>query len=82
MNELLCKLIQLYVLVLLVRIALSWFPIQRGTALDSVNNFVRSLTEPVLAPLRRALPPAGMFDLSPMVVFFGLLVLQGIVCTG
>ena len=30
--------------------------------------FVVSTTEPILGPVRRALPPTGMFDLSPMIV--------------
>jgi YggT family protein len=37
---------------------------------------LRDLTEPVLAPLRRVIPPAGPFDLSFMVLFFILLFLQ------
>ena len=27
-----------------------------------------STTEPILAPIRRILPPTGMFDLSPLIV--------------
>jgi YggT family protein len=38
------------------------------------------LTEPVLAPLRRMIPPAGMFDLSFTVLFVFLIILRGIVC--
>lgn len=30
--------------------------------------FVISTTEPILAPIRRILPPTGMFDLSPLIV--------------
>jgi YggT family protein len=37
------------------------------------------LTEPVLAPLRRVIPPVGMFDLSFMVAFFGLVILRGLI---
>ena len=37
-----------------------------------------SITEPVLEPVRRAIPPMGGFDLSPLVVFFGLRILQGV----
>ena len=40
--------------------------------------------EPVLAPIRRALPPlriggAGL-DLSPLVLFFGIAILRGVIC--
>ena len=39
----------------------------------SVQLWLYKLTEPVLAPIRRALPPMGGLDLSPMLL---LIVLQ------
>ena len=39
---------------------------------------VRSVTDPVLAPIRQLLPPMGGLDLSPMVLLIALQVLQGI----
>jgi YggT family protein len=69
---LLSRLIQIYVLLIIGRILLSWFPISRGTPMESVYSALYSVTEPVLGPVRRALPPLGGFDLSPIVVIFGL----------
>ena len=46
-----------------------------GTFLASLNTLLFELTEPVLRPVRKVIPPAGMFDLSFMVVFFGLFLL-------
>ena len=43
-----------------------------GTGLASFAQVIMQLTEPVLAPVRRVIPPAGIFDLSMLVVFFGL----------
>ena len=66
-------LIQLYSYVLLARIVVSWLP-----DIDRSNTLVQmlfQLTEPVLEPVRRALPRLGMIDLSPLVVFFGLHIL-------
>ena len=37
------------------------------------------VTEPLLAPIRRVLPPMGMFDLSPMVLTFGLVILAQLI---
>jgi YggT family protein len=71
----LVQVINLYILVVIARIVLSWFPLTPGTAMAAVNDFLRSLTEPLLGPLRRALPPLGMIDLSPMVLTFGLVIL-------
>jgi YggT family protein len=82
-RELLRNLLNLYVFVIFVRIILSWFPITPGTAMASIHSFVQALTEPVLAPIRRALPPARMgsmgFDFSPMIVIVGIYILQSII---
>ena len=67
-------LLRLYSYVLLLRVIMSWFPpsSSRG-ALATVQLWLYKLTEPVLAPIRRALPPMGGLDLSPMLL---LIVLQ------
>ena len=78
--SLICKLIQVYLFILIVRAVASWFPIRPGTPLSSAYRVLLDLTEPVLAPIRRVIPPAGMFDLSFMVLFFGLVLLQQAVC--
>ena len=39
---------------------------------SSVAQFVTMVTEPVLAPVRRLLPPAGMLDFSPLIVLLVL----------
>ena len=70
----LSNLIQLYSLVLLARIILSWIP--NVDLRNPVVNFLYQITEPVLAPVRNALPQMGMFDISPIVVFIGLHLLQ------
>jgi YggT family protein len=81
---LVCTLLGLYLLVLLVRIVLSWIPISPGGAMESIANVFYLLTEPVLGPLRRVLPPVRLgamaLDLSPLVVFIGIQVLRGILC--
>ena len=79
-----CSLIQLYVLLLVVRVVMSWFPISRNGPAETVAGFLYMVTDPVLVPLRRLLPPVRMgamaLDLSPIVAFFGLSVLRGILC--
>lgn len=75
--------IELYVVVIFARIILSWFPVTPGTALASVSGFVYSITEPVLGPVRRVLPPLSLgnvgFDLSPIIVLIGLQVLASVI---
>ena len=59
-------LLQILWFAILIRVILSWFPV------DPSNPIVRVLweiTEPILAPLRRVIPRIGMFDLSPLAAF-------------
>jgi YggT family protein len=66
-----CTLLNLYVLIVFARVLLSWFPLQPGGVGAQVYSFTFSLTEPVLGPIRRAIPAIGMIDLSPLIVIFG-----------
>ena len=79
-----CTLLQLYLLILFVRIVLSWFPSPGEGALASIQSFLFALTEPILGPLRSVLPPvrlgAAALDLSPMVVVLVIIFLSGAIC--
>jgi YggT family protein len=74
--DLLCSLINVYFIILFARIILSWFPMQPGTPMASIASIIYQLTEPVMGPVRRLIPTIGMIDISPIVVFFGLRILQ------
>jgi len=78
---LVCAFVTVYMVVMAGRAVMSWFPVRPGTALASLNGVLYELTEPVLAPVRRVIPPAGMFDLSFIVVFFFLVILRSIICS-
>jgi YggT family protein len=78
--DLLCALISVYYIVLLARVFLSWFPLQPGTAMASIASIIYQLTEPVMGPVRRLIPTVGMIDISPIVVFIGLQILQSAIC--
>lgn len=73
------NLIRLYSFLIFARIILSWFPISRGGAMESIYSALYTVTEPVLGPVRRAMPPLGGFDLSPIVVIFGLQLLGSVI---
>ncbi len=82
MKEVVCATLNVYLLILVARAILSFFPVRPGTGLASVNHVLMQLTEPVIAPVRRIIPPAGMFDLSFLVVFISIeLVLSALHCT-
>jgi YggT family protein len=60
---------QLYVLVLVIRAVMSYFPYSPDSQLNPLRRFVTMVTEPVLAPFRRIIPPVGMLDISFLVAF-------------
>jgi YggT family protein len=66
----------LYTLLIFFRILFSYLVGSYGSRL--MRFLIRS-TEPLLAPLRRMIPPVRMFDISPIVAFIILYLLQAIV---
>ena len=36
----------------------------------SINEILRQITEPILGPVRKIVPPLGMFDFTPMIAIF------------
>jgi len=65
---------RLYSYLILARIFLSWIPVDHY---NPIVQFIYKITEPVLAPFRIILPLGSMgFDLSPIIVFFLLNLLQ------
>lgn len=62
------KVIWVYTLILIAYAVLSWIPDLRG----SWSRYLDMLVEPVLAPVRRVIPPAAGIDWSFMVVMIGL----------
>jgi YggT family protein len=71
--QIISLLLQLFELALLARIILSWFPnVDRS---NPIIQFLFDVTEPVLKPIREMLPPGGMFDFSPLIVFLIIQVL-------
>jgi YggT family protein len=61
----------------IARALLSWFdPMMRY----QVSRYLVDLTEPIIAPIRRVVPPVGgMIDLSPMVAVILLQVIQRVI---
>ena len=75
---LLFGLLGLYTVAILVRIFFSW------VGASYANRFFRlmvRITEPLLGPLRRVVPMAGMFDVSPLIAYAIVWVCQMIVAS-
>jgi YggT family protein len=75
-GDVISSLLGIYLIVLVGRAVLSWFPASSGTFLAGLNSLLFELTEPVLRPVRRVIPPAGMLDTSFIVVFFAIVILR------
>lgn len=81
--EIICLIVKLYLLVLVARAITSFFPVTPGTAFAQVVDVLFKITEPVLGPVRRIIPPLGMFDLSFLVVVIAIQVIAGLLgCPG
>ncbi|HRH43888.1 MAG TPA: YggT family protein [Pyrinomonadaceae bacterium] len=69
---LLYGLLGLYSLLIVMRIIFSWFM----SFMNPVMRFLMRITDPILVPFRRLMPPIMMFDISPIIVLFILGFLQ------
>ena len=69
-------LLKIYFFALLASIILSW--ISPGGSNPAVY-LLYQITEPVMAPVRKLLPPMGGLDFSPILVFIGINVLEIVV---
>ncbi|HOB87915.1 MAG TPA: YggT family protein [Bacillota bacterium] len=74
---------EVYYYIILGRILLSFFQNQRHPALSTVYRLFYALTEPLLSPLRRVIPPVpwgtAYLDLSPLALFFLMAILRNLV---
>lgn len=71
--SLLLLLLDVYSIVVLVAVVLSWVQLPPDNPLV---RFTRAAVDPVLEPIRRTLPSFGGFDLSPMVLLLAISVLR------
>ena len=78
-----CFALQVYWLILIVRIVLSWVP-SVPEPIRPLARAVRAVTDPLLVPLRGLLPSIRMgamaLDVSPILLFLAIVILQRVVC--
>jgi len=84
MAEVVCFALIAYAILILVRIIMSWFPIDPNGIGATIAGFLYVLTDPLLNPLRRLIPPVRLgtvgLDLTPTIVIFALFILSNIIC--
>lgn len=59
----------MFTFAIIIRIVLSWIS---PNTYNSATALIASLTDPILQPLRRYIPPIGGFDISPIFAFIML----------
>ena len=74
--ELADGLLTLYKYILIASVIISWV---NADPYNPIVNFIHRATEPLLRRIRRHMPDTGMLDLSPLVAFAAIYVLQIIV---
>jgi YggT family protein len=78
------QIVEVTVLVLTVaiiaRALLSWFP--NINPANPAVEFLMTITEPILAPIRSVMPRMGFIDLTPLVAIILLQVVGGILVSG
>ena len=75
--QVLAQTLQIYSLVLIVRVLLSWFPNLDWS--NPVLSSVSAITDPYLNAFRGLIPPLGGIDLSALLAFLALNLLQSLV---
>jgi uncharacterized protein YggT (Ycf19 family) len=81
-----CVLLLLFQFVFYLRLVMSFFPLSGGGAASGIRDLTVAVTDPLLLPVRRSVPPltgamAGI-GLAELLVLIGLQVLIQIVCGG
>lgn len=79
-----CFVLQVYWIVVVARIIMEWIPVSYDHPLARLRSVLRSVTEPVLGPLRRLIPPVRLggagLDLSPIILLISLSLLAEAIC--
>lgn len=65
--------LQLFVILIFARAIISWF---RVSPYNPIVQFLHTLTEPVLGPIRNLMPQGMMIDFSPLIVIIAIAVLR------
>jgi YggT family protein len=80
----LLQVLDLYMYILIASAIMSWliaFNVVnlRNPVVSAIASFLYTMTEPVLRPIRRFMPNTGGLDLSFLVLWFGIILIEQII---
>ncbi|MEM9469680.1 MAG: YggT family protein [Pseudomonadota bacterium] len=83
-GKLLLLALDIFFWIIIIQVALSWLIVFNVVNVSNpqAKNFVdllHKITDPVFRPLRRFIPPIGGIDITPIIVIFGIYLLQSLV---
>lgn len=83
-GKLLIFILQVYFYIIIASVIVSWliaFEVVniKNPQAQNLVNLLNKLTEPVYKPLRKFIPPIGGIDITPIVVIFGIFILQELI---
>ena len=77
-SYLIYQLFNLIMLIMLIRVLLSWFP--NFNWYKEPWYSIRKFTDFIFEPFRKVIPPIGMIDISPNFAFIVLSLVQNLLC--
>jgi YggT family protein len=66
-------------LALIIRAVLSW--LAGVAALQPIARFINRVTDPLLEPIRRVVPPLGGIDMSPLIAMLVIWLVESLLLT-
>jgi len=84
LGQLLIMAIEIYTFIIIASVIVSWLIAFNVISMDhpATKKLVYALaraTDPVMRPVQRIIPPIGGIDITPIIVIFGLMILQGFI---
>ena len=83
-GSLLCYFLRVGIVVILIRVVLSWFPFDPRGVMATVTGFFYTITDFMILPLRRILPMPRVggfrFDFSPLLIILIFQILMVSLC--
>lgn len=84
LGQLLISIIEIYTFIIIATVIVSWllaFNVLSAShpTTRKLLSLLARLTDPVMRPIQKYIPSIGGIDVSPIIVIFGLMILQNLI---